>query len=165
VQYRVGVFGPFGIASILKDMQMQVTATKPSANHTYAIDGMSGEACVTKVTAALKSVPNVTTQSVKVGSAVVAADQHASDAACKAVTAAGFKCNEQAGTHQNKDASTKLRAEGTLGTESPQYVKPTGMPEMKSQHATGSATPISASQTPAERPEMTPPAKTIAPTM
>lgn len=98
---------------------MQATATKPSSTHTLNIHGMSGDACVTKVTDTLKGVPNVTTHSVKVGTAVIASDQHACDAACKAVTGAGYKTHEQGGTQQQQDASAKLRAEGTLGDEAP----------------------------------------------
>ncbi len=60
---------------------------------TLKIDGMSGDLCVQKVTDALKTVPAVTTQSVKVGCATIQADQAGCDAACNAVTKAGYKAS------------------------------------------------------------------------
>jgi copper chaperone CopZ len=69
------------------------TATKTQTRN-LKIDGMSGDACVKKVTSALNDVENVTTQSVRVGSAVISADTRGCDAACAGVTAAGFPTHE-----------------------------------------------------------------------
>lgn len=65
-----------------------------TSTRNLAIDGMSGDACVGKVTGALKGVPNVATHSVKVGSASIGADQAGCVAACEAVGVAGFKARE-----------------------------------------------------------------------
>lgn len=65
-------------------------------NRTLQIDGMTGDVCVQKVTSALKGVPGVETQSVKVGSASIGADQAGCDAACAAIGTAGFKAREGA---------------------------------------------------------------------
>ncbi len=70
------------------------TATKTT--RTLEIDGMSGDACVTKVTDALKGVHDVKTDAVKVGRATINADQAGCTAACTAVNAAGFKAREGA---------------------------------------------------------------------
>jgi copper chaperone CopZ len=61
---------------------------------TIEIDGMTGDACVQKVTGALKGVHGVTTQSVKVGCATIGADQTGCNAACSAIGNAGFKSRE-----------------------------------------------------------------------
>lgn len=61
------------------------------------IDGMTGEKCVGEVRAALKAVPNVTTQSVGVGTATIAADPAGCAAACGALGAAGYKARESKG--------------------------------------------------------------------
>lgn len=73
---------------------METTAT---STRTLEIDGMTGDACVQKVTGALKGVQNVSTKSVKVGGATIGADQAGCDAACAAVGAAGYKTREGAG--------------------------------------------------------------------
>lgn len=70
------------------------TTDRRAFTHTLAIDGMSGETCVTKVTSALHSVPAVKTQSVDVGSAVIDADQQGCDAACAAISGAGYRATE-----------------------------------------------------------------------
>lgn len=61
---------------------------------TLEIKGMTGDACVQKVTGALKSVQGVFTKSVKVGTATIGADKSACDAACVAIGTAGFTANE-----------------------------------------------------------------------
>ena len=58
------------------------------------LEGMTGDDCVQEVTTALKGVPNVTTQSVKVGSAIIGTDQTGCDAACSAINGAGYKACE-----------------------------------------------------------------------
>lgn len=57
---------------------------------TLKIDGMTGDLCVQKVTDALKAVPGVTIQSVKVGCATILADQAGCDAACAGIKKAGY---------------------------------------------------------------------------
>lgn len=64
------------------------------ASRTLHIDGMKGEACVQKVTGALKGVEGVTTHSVKVGSANIKSDKAGCDASCAAIGGAGFKAHE-----------------------------------------------------------------------
>lgn len=68
--------------------------TQTATTRNLAIEGMSGDACINKVRGALKSVPHVTTQSVKVGAATIDADQAGCTAACKAVDAAGYRTKE-----------------------------------------------------------------------
>lgn len=81
------------------------TSTNPTTR-TITIDGMSGDACVKKVTEALKSVHNVTIKSVTVGSATIEADQNGCNAACASIRTAGFKARaENSGTSDHKDAS------------------------------------------------------------
>lgn len=75
-------------------------STTPS-NRTLEIDGMHGEACVQKVTSALKGVRGVTTQSVQVGSANITADETACSAACGAVGASGYKVRERGAAGQS----------------------------------------------------------------
>lgn len=97
------------------------TTHKPAATHTLAIDGMSGDTCVTKVKSALHSVPAVTTQSVGVGSAVIDANQQGCDAACAAISGAGYRATENT-------------------AEKPHDKKPISGVELKSGPATGGAT-------------------------
>ncbi len=63
---------------------------------TLEIDGMCCDACVQKITAALRNVHGVSTQSVKVGSVTIGADQAGCAAACTAIEGAGFKARERA---------------------------------------------------------------------
>jgi len=74
--------------------------SSPKTTRTLQIDGMTGDACVQKVTGALKSVHGVSTQSVKVGGATIGADQTGCNAACAAIDSVGFKSREgiQAGS-------------------------------------------------------------------
>ena len=76
---------------------MQATATTRHLD----IDGMTGENCVHKVAGALKGLNNVSTQSVKVGSAVIGADKNGCDAACTAIGGVGYKARESQRTNQN----------------------------------------------------------------
>lgn len=57
---------------------------------TLAIDGMTGDLCVQRATAALKGVPGVSTVSVAVGQATIEASPAGCDAACAALAGAGF---------------------------------------------------------------------------
>lgn len=68
---------------------------------TLKIDGMHGDACVQKVTGALKDMPGVTTRSVTVGSASISADKAGSDAAVAGIAKAGFKSHETGMTTEN----------------------------------------------------------------
>jgi copper chaperone CopZ len=79
------------------------TATSMTRN--LQIDNMVGDACVQKVTGALKGVKDVTTQSVKVGHAKIEADQSACMAACSAIGKVGYPAREihdgdQSGGHK-----------------------------------------------------------------
>lgn len=94
---------------------------------TLNIDGMSGDACVNKVTGALKDVQGVTTQSVKVGSAVIGADNHGCTAACNAIGSAGFKA------HESKIAAATNGSDHKIGshTDKPGHTSHTaGQPDM-----------------------------------
>ncbi|HEX2836978.1 MAG TPA: hypothetical protein VHN77_02500 [Phycisphaerales bacterium] len=68
--------------------------TTTMTNRKLEIQGMTGDVCVKKVTAALKAVPDVYTQSVAVGSAAIRADETGCGSACKAVSAAGYEAHE-----------------------------------------------------------------------
>lgn len=74
-----------------------------NTTRTLKIDGMTGDACVKKVTAALRDVPGVSTQSVTVGSATFKGDEAACDAACSAIDAAGYTSHSETGA--SKDAT------------------------------------------------------------
>lgn len=89
--------------------------TQTATSRNIAIEGMSGDECVNKVRGALKHVPNVSTQSVKVGSATIEADQAGCAAACKAVESAGFRTKEsgsQHGSHQGADRGSQQKNDG-----------------------------------------------------
>lgn len=58
---------------------------------TITIGGMSGEACVQKVKAALQGVAGVVTNSVRVGEAKITATEAGCDAACDSISAAGYR--------------------------------------------------------------------------
>lgn len=66
------------------------------SSRTLEIDGMKGDACVQKVTGALKGITDVTTTNVKVGQATVEADDTGCKAACAAIDGAGFTCRDAA---------------------------------------------------------------------
>lgn len=89
-------------------------STTPS-NRTLEIDGMHGEACVQKVTGALKGVRGVTTQSVQVGSANITADDTACSAACGAVGASGYKVRERDSNAQGGSDHSKGGQSGQAG--------------------------------------------------
>lgn len=61
---------------------------------TIKIDGMTGYVCVNKVTAALREVNGVKTESVRVGAAKISADQAGCEAAHAAINASGYKAYE-----------------------------------------------------------------------
>lgn len=154
---------------------MQTTTAKSPTTHTLAIDGMSGDTCVKKVTTALKAVPNVSTDSVKVGSAVIGADQRGCDAACAAVTSVGYKASEDTSAHdasaksgkQNVDGKHAMESkpmDGKPAMQSPQSERSSGMPEKQPMHATSSNASGKDNQNP-ERPIVTPSAKPVVPTM
>lgn len=76
---------------------MTTSTTKPNAGkatRNLKIEGMKGDSDVTKVRGALVGVTGVQTRAVKVGSASIESDQAACDAACKAVSGAGFQTKE-----------------------------------------------------------------------
>lgn len=90
-------------------------------SRTLKIDGMNGDACVQKVTTALKGVPNVKTDAVKVGEATIHADKAGCDAACNAINTAGYKsrpadANQGAGQGAGKESmSSSSQAETKPG--------------------------------------------------
>ncbi|MFA6043835.1 MAG: hypothetical protein WC718_02520 [Phycisphaerales bacterium] len=77
------------------------------SHRNITIDGMTGDACVKKVTTALDGVKDIKTESVKVGSASINSSQDGCAAACKAIDNAGFTshCKMDATQHGDK-AST-----------------------------------------------------------
>lgn len=77
--------------------------TATATTRTLKIDGMSGDACVKKVSGALKEVRDVTTQSVKVGSATIGSDEAGCAAACAAIGRAGFKAHQDPNPNQAAD--------------------------------------------------------------
>lgn len=155
---------------------MQTATAKAPTTRTLAIDGMSGETCVKNVTAALKAVPNVSIDSVKVGSAVIGSDQRGCDAACASVTNAGYKATEDTSTHDasaksgKKDMDNKRGAGDQTNVElkptlqSPQVEGPSGMPEKQPTGGTSSNPTGKDNQNP-ERPAINPPAKPVTPNM
>ncbi len=80
-----------------------------ASSRTIQIDGMSGDACVQKVTASLKNIPGVTTKSVTVGSAMIEADQAGCDSACAAINKAGFKAHLKT-SEKKADGSNSIDA-------------------------------------------------------
>lgn len=81
------------------------TATQ-TQTRTLEIDGMSGDACVKKVTGALKTVDGVETKSVSVGSATIKSDKAGCDAACACIRAAGFPAHEGVRTGRDTNEHT-----------------------------------------------------------
>ncbi|MFM9959588.1 MAG: hypothetical protein ACKVZJ_16140 [Phycisphaerales bacterium] len=115
-------------------------AANPGAStaRTITIDGMTGDACVQKVQGALKDVPNVTTQAVKVGAAHISADQTGCDAACKAVESAGYKCragNTDAKNDTKHDANNATNKPGISNAAAP--TAPASAQTASPQHAAG----------------------------
>lgn len=76
------------------------------------IDGMSGDACIHKVTNALKGLRNVSTQSVKVGSAHLNTDDEGCKSACNAISNAGFKAREHANASGQHTAAAVMEPKG-----------------------------------------------------
>lgn len=59
------------------------------------IEGMKGDGCVSKVTAALQTVKDLSVDDVKVGNAKLrSATRDEAEAACAAIKTAGFECQE-----------------------------------------------------------------------
>ncbi len=86
------------------------------ATRTLEIDGMCADACVKRVSDALKNVHGVSTQSVKVGSVTIGADQAGCAAACTAIGNAGFKARERASSAQtNGQTHAAAVAAGSTG--------------------------------------------------
>ncbi len=88
-----------------------------AGRHTLAIDGMSGDACVTKVTTALKTVSTVTTESVAIGSAVIGANQQGCDAACCAINGVGYRATEDTSEHDAERLRAGTYNDGKAGTD------------------------------------------------
>ena len=100
IRYPIGVYShtSWGYAAPgdVRACERQFMESATITDRTLEIDGMTGDACVQKVTGALRGVNNVTTRSVKVGGATIGADQVGSSAACAAIGTAGFKAREGA---------------------------------------------------------------------
>lgn len=116
------------------------TETKNAHSRTLAIDGMSGDGCVTKVKSALKAVPAITTESVSVGAAVIGADQRGCDAACTAISAAGYRATEKNGTTetQNRKPGSNVEnkaADATATGHAGKETKPMAEVAAPGQHA------------------------------
>jgi copper chaperone CopZ len=87
---------------------------KPKGTHmiteiqtrTLEIGGMSGDACVKKVTSALKDVNGVETHSVKVGSANIKSDKAGCEAACAGIKHAGFTAHEATRTGNERNMAS-----------------------------------------------------------
>lgn len=120
---------------------------------TLDITGMTGDACIQKVTAALRSVPGITPQTVKLGCATITSDtQLKTDAAIAAIDSAGFKAREL-------DANAVKTGSCAPEVKSADPIKATAIP-------TSSATSGgSAPYTKAEQPSVTVPAKTPEPVL
>lgn len=124
-----------------------------STTRTLNINGMHGDACVQKVTGALKAVQGVTTQSVKVGSATIGADQGGCDAACSAIGKAGYKANElnrptgPANDHAKHSSDGKSGTAPGAGSEASPSMNPAATP--------GDKPAISPSGVPANNPGVT----------
>lgn len=92
---------------------MTTSTTTPASNpgmasHTIAIDGMSGEECIKKVVAAIKTVPNVRSTNVSVGAATISADAAGCKSACEAIGRAGFTSRESnKGAHAPANSNPK----------------------------------------------------------
>lgn len=99
-------------------MQTNMTPGEMQAGrHTLAIDGMSGDTCVTRVTTALKGVPAVTTESVAIGSAVIDANQQGCDAACCAINGVGYRATEDTSEHDAERRRAGTHHGGKAGTD------------------------------------------------
>lgn len=79
--------------------------TTATLNHrSLAIDGMTGDACVQKVTGALLGASGVTVPAVTVGAATFDADQNGFNAARAAIGKAGYKTHDPAVAAPTTDA-------------------------------------------------------------
>lgn len=127
-------------------MTQPTTATGGSTTRTLTIDGMKGDDCVNKVRGALKNVPNVSTQSVKVGSATIEADQSACTAACSAIKSAGYQAKDSQG--QQHQGSTHGRPDDMNKSSGGDHAR------QESQHGTGgkSGDPMAGRQQEGNRP-------------
>lgn len=99
---------------------MESTATK-----TIKIDGMTGDACVQKVTGALKGIDNVTTESVKVGTATIKANGAGCKSACAAIDKAGYKAQESGGAPTSKESRPDAHAKPAEQAKPAMAAKPT----------------------------------------
>lgn len=84
---------------------MEMATQNQNQTRTLEIDGMSGDACVNKVSGALKAVAGVETKSVSVGSATIKSDKAGCDAACAGIKKAGYSAHE--GVRTGSDSSQR----------------------------------------------------------
>lgn len=103
------------------------------STRTLEIEGMSGDACVQKVTNALKHVHGVSMQSVNVGTATIGADAAGFKSACSAVAGAGYKVRDGQRNGENK-------SENTAGAKSSTEGKPDDQTRTGTQNQPGNVT-------------------------
>jgi copper chaperone CopZ len=92
------------------------------APRTLQIDGMTGDACVKKVTDSLKNVPGVTHPTVQLGAATITSDEAGCKSACAAIGTAGFKAHEDKRHHDaggTTHATPSTRAEHKPAQQNP----------------------------------------------
>jgi len=100
-----------------------------TSSRTLAIDGMSGDACVTKVKDALKRVQNVATRAVTVGSATIDADDAGCTAACSALGNAGYKAKSSGQSSSDTKSASGGSPDQSLRGKSPDQSTRGGSPD------------------------------------
>ncbi len=93
--------------------------TATLSSRTINIDGMTGDACVKKVTTALAGVENIKTDSVKVGAATIHADDDGCTAACGAIDSAGYTSHCQNATDAAPKSGTMGKVDGNKSQMKP----------------------------------------------
>ena len=87
------------------------------STRTLTIDGMTGDACIAKVTAALKTVPEITDQNVKVGSASFSCDGSHCTQARAAIEKAGFRVRGVDSSSETKPSAQPAKAGSNFGSD------------------------------------------------
>ncbi len=145
--------------------------TTMMSSRTLEIDGMTGDACVNKVTNSLRDVKGVSNAAVTVGSATMKADQAGCEAACSAIGKAGFKAHEaksdSAGDHTisptkpGADAQGKARADASSRQEAEAWSNEGGKGKDKPESSRTTA-PAANDQPSAAKPNMPIPSPAVA---
>ena len=97
-------------------MNTSAASATQASDRTLSIDGMSGDACVTKVNSALRGLDGVVTKNVKVGSANINADIAGMTSACAAIDQAGYKAREKTATGSTGTSANNSAANANAGT-------------------------------------------------